>query len=108
MPLPRDVTILGAECAHSPKPSRMYRDLSGLHLLVRAALGAPRAHRAAPESAYERHTACMPVAHDANAAYSGSPGDAKATPPAESPGPNSTAAQANAPSLIHYVSRKVL
>jgi hypothetical protein len=60
---------------------------SGLHLLVRAALGAPLAHRAALESAYERHTACMPVAHDANAAYSGSPGDAKAAPLAKLSGP---------------------
>ncbi len=51
---------------------------SGLHLLVWAALGAPRAHRAARNRAYEGHTACMPVAHDANAAYSGSRSDAKA------------------------------
>src|SRR6185437_11762115 len=27
MPLPRNVTVLRAECAHSPEPSRMYRDL---------------------------------------------------------------------------------
>jgi hypothetical protein len=52
---------------------------SGLHLLVWAALGAPLG-AAAPRHlrAYERHTTCMPVAHDANAAYSGSRSDAKA------------------------------
>ena len=79
MPLPRNVTVLRAECAHSPKPSRMYRDLLRPHLLVttaqrRSAGASRRANRA-----YGRHTACMPVAHDANAAYSVSRSDAKAT-----------------------------
>src|SRR5208282_1500786 len=81
MPLSRDVTVLRAECAHSPKPSRMYRDLLRPHLLVttaqRRSAGAPRhANRA-----YGKHTACMPVAHDANAAYSVLRSDAKATSP---------------------------
>ena len=85
MPLPRNVTVLRAECAHSPKPSRMYRDLLRPHLLVttahrRSAGASRRANRA-----YGRHTACMPVAHDANAAYSVSRSDAKATSPSSPP-----------------------
>src|SRR5271165_1638337 len=85
MPLPRNVTVLRAECAHSPKPSRMYRDLLRPHLLVttahrRSAGASRRANRA-----YGRHTACMPVAHDASAAYSVSRSDAKATSPSSPP-----------------------
>src|SRR5580700_8393723 len=41
VPPTRNVTVLRAECAHSPEPSRMYRGQVGLHL--RAAVGWPLA-----------------------------------------------------------------
>src|SRR6202453_2764745 len=91
MPLPRDVTVLRAESAHSPKPSRMSRDLlrsapGGADRPGRS-VGAPR--RNARKCAHERPTASMPVAYDANAAYSASRGDAKAMTPkrVRPPGP---------------------
>jgi hypothetical protein len=59
---------------------------SGLHLLVTAAalgvLPSTLRGRTAPrEPRVQGHAACMPVAHDANAAYSVWRSDAKATPP---------------------------
>ena len=62
----------------------MYRGLVGLHLLaaVRVPAGTAEQARRAALNARSRHAACMPVAHDANAAYSDSPSDAKATPSA--------------------------
>ena len=48
----------------------MYRGLVGLQL--RAAVGVPRRRDRAALNAGSWHAACMPVAHDANAAYSDS------------------------------------
>src|SRR6266568_4577231 len=80
MPLPRDVGVLRAECAHSPKPSRMYRDLLRPAPAGEGRPGTHRGRTAPRERAYGKAPTCMPVAHDANAAYSVSRSDAKATP----------------------------